>query len=208
MKSLNLLLICLAGLSLPATAAPEHGSGHHHGHHTPLAAEEANHGDSLFHFQADWQSHRGETVQLADFEGRPTIITMIYGSCQTACPILVRDAQRIQQALPADQRESVQVVVVSFDPARDTPDALATYARDRAVDKPNWHYLNGRAGDIRTLATLLGIRYRDNGNGTFDHSNLVAVLDPAGRIVHRSEGLMQPVEGAVAAIDAALAARE
>lgn len=208
MITLRLLVLCLAGATVPVLAAPDEASGHHHGHHTPLSAAAADHEDSLFHLQATWQNHRGNTVQLSDFADRPTIITMIYGSCQTACPILVRDAQRIRAALPEDQRHHIQVVVVSFDPARDTPDALAEYATDRAVDKPNWHYLNGQANDIRTLATLLGIRYRDNGDGTFDHSNVVAVLDPAGRIVHRSEGLMQPVDGAVAAIGNTLATRD
>lgn len=208
MITMRLVALCLAGITAPALASPDEATGHHHGHHTPLSADTADHGDSLFHLRSTWQSHRGDTVQLSDFADRPTIITMIYGSCQTACPILVRDTQRIRAALPEEQRHHVQVVVVSFDPVRDTPEALAEYATDRAVDEPNWHYLSGQASDIRSLATLLGIRHRDNGDGTFDHSNVVAVLDPAGRIVHRSEGLMQPVEGAVTAIGNALATRD
>lgn len=197
-------ITALATLSLFLTASPLHAGEEqnpHEGHdHTPMEAATVSHEHSLFHLDAEWQSRDGGTLTLSDLAGRPSIITMIYGSCETACPILIRDAQRIRAALPETERESVQVVVVSFDPMRDTPEAMAEYARQKVDNDRDWHFLHGSDADIRTLATLLGIRYRNNGDGTFDHSNVVAVLDGAGRIAHRGEGLMQPVDGPVQAI--------
>lgn len=193
-------LALMAGMLLaPAALAGDPQAGHDdhpdpHAHHTPMQAGEADHGHSLFHLDANWQTDTGDSFKLEELAGRPTIITMIYGSCTTACPVLVNDARRIDRAVPEAIRGDLQVVVVSFDPARDTPERMADYASDYGVDPGRWRFLHGQPADIRTLAAMLGVRYRDNGDGTFDHSNVVTLLDPDGRIARRSEGLARPVE--------------
>lgn len=193
-------IIATAGattLAIADNGAVNKGTHDHHvahANHTPLAADPVDHDDSLFHLDAEWRTQRGDSFRLADLAGRPTVITMIYGTCNTACPILVNDARRIREALPEAHRDELQVVIVSFDPERDTPEAMTDYAATRKLEGDRWHFLHGDDMDIRTLAALLGVRYRENGDGTFDHSNLVALLDPSGRIARREEGLMQPVE--------------
>lgn len=188
--------LVLLTVAVTATAGDDHARHHGgaHDNHTPLAADSVEHDDSLFHLGAEWRTQHGDTFMLADLEGQPTVITMIYGSCNTACPILVHDTRRIQEAIPEADRDRLQVVIVSFDPDRDSPEALADYAEERKLGEERWHFLHGEAMDIRTLAALLGVRYRDNGDGSFDHSNVITLLDPSGRIAHRNEGLMQPVE--------------
>ncbi|MCP1727291.1 protein SCO1/2 [Natronospira proteinivora] len=195
-----LLSILLALLLMSSGKVFSECDHEHHQEHTPLEATELTHDDSLFHLSAEWTNHRGETLTLADFSGHPMIITMIYGNCETACPILVHDAHRTERALPEHLQAQVKVLVVSFDEQRDTPDALASYADQRDLDQDHWHFLHGEAADIRTLASLLGIRYRANQDGSFDHSNVVAVLDGNGQIAHRTEGLVRPVDAAVAAL--------
>jgi len=196
-------LTLIAGTLLAAVAQAEspHAGHDPHAHHTPMAAVEVNHGHSLFHLDADWRTQADEPFRLAALAGRPTIITMIYGSCTTACPVLVNDARRIDRAVPESIRADLQVLVISFDPVRDTPERMADYAEDYQVDVDRWHFLHGDPVDIRTLAAMLGIRYRDNGDGTFDHSNVIALLDAAGRIVERSEGLARPVEPFLKALE-------
>lgn len=198
-------LTLMAGTLLVAvTQAETPNSGHAghdaHAHHTPMQAEPVEHGHSLFHLDAAWQTQAGHVFKLKELAGRPTIITMIYGSCTTACPVLVNDARRIDRAVPDAIRDELQVVIVSFDPARDTPERLADYAADYEVDPERWHFLHGDPADIRTLAAMLGVRYRDNGDGTFDHSNVVTLLDAQGRIAERNEGLARPVEPIVEAL--------
>ncbi|RFA28600.1 hypothetical protein CAI21_12135 [Alkalilimnicola ehrlichii] len=189
------------GLSSGTALAHSGHAHHHHGHHhEPLPAATVNHQDSLYHVEDQWTDHRGQSVALGDFRGQPVLITMIYGNCNTACPVLVNDLTRIQTDLPKTLRQQTRVLVISFDSLHDTPDALATYAEERALDREGWHFLHGEPHQIRTLATLLGVRYRDNGDGSFDHSNLIAALDEEGKIVHRSEGLLQPTQPIVQAI--------
>lgn len=202
MKPFTLTLMAGSLLCVTALAENPHaGHGDVHAHHTPMQAEQVDHGHSLFHLAAEWRTEAGDSFRLEELAGRPTVITMIYGSCTSACPVLVNDARRIDRALPETIRDGLQVVVVSFDPARDTPERMADYASDYDVDPDRWRFLHGEPADIRTLAAMLGVRYRDNGDGTFDHSNLVTLLDAEGRVVERSEGLARPVEPIVESLE-------
>lgn len=203
MKPFTLTLMASTLLAATALAKNPHQGhdGHNaHAHHTPMQAGEVTHEHSLFHLEAEWLTQSGDAFRLEELTGRPTVITMIYGSCTTACPVLVNDARRIDRAVPEAIRDDLQVVIVSFDPARDTPERMADYADDYDVDAERWHFLHGEPADIRTLAAILGVRYRDNGDGTFDHSNVVTLLDAQGLIAERSEGLARPVEPIVKAL--------
>lgn len=206
MKAL-LLSIALASLGVNATPvhADQHAKMHEtdttsHAHHTSLDAAQVSYQQSLYHFDGHWQNHRLQSLQLQDLQGHPVLISMIYGSCRTACPLLVLDAKNFLDQLPADIKTDVQVVFVSFDHQRDQPQALAEYAESVGAMAPNWHFLHGQPADIRTLAMLLGIRYRQNDSGNFDHSNVLTLLDQQGRIVWRTEGLRQDPSAGIAAL--------
>ncbi|WP_347330579.1 SCO family protein [Marinimicrobium locisalis] len=211
MKSAKLMGVALALWSLTTANAlgadtghdhhNHHGHDHHSGmHHTPLPMVSQVPEGSLHQLDAVWQTHRGEAVTLADLAGRPVIVTMLYASCTTACPVLVQDVKRIQQALPEAQRARTALLLVSFDTEGDTPEALNQYAQNVRADGEAWHFATGSATDVRTLATLLGVRYRKNPEGGYDHSNVIAVLNTKGELVHRHEGLNQPVTDAVKAV--------
>ncbi|MDZ7801045.1 MAG: SCO family protein [Trueperaceae bacterium] len=160
-------------------------------------------GTSLYHLDATWTDSHGASFQLADLRGHPVLITMIYASCETACPILVRDAARTFGALPPEVQDDTRVLIVSFDPERDAPARLARYVRENDLDDPRWRFAVGAPHDTRALAALLGVRYRPAGNGMFSHSNLITVLDGDGVPSHRTEGLGRPVTPAIRAIEAA-----
>lgn len=106
-------------------------------------------------------------------------------------------------ALPEDLKGSTQFVMVTFDTERDTPDNLRAYAESKGLDRDNWHWLVGTPLQTRQLATLLGVQYRDAGNGMFAHSNLVTVVDPQGVPTARIEGLGVKLDPAIEAIRAA-----
>lgn len=170
-----------------------HNAEHAHKNHQSLEMGDVHHQESLFLMPALWTSHRQEALTLSHLNGSWTILTMIYANCKTACPVLINDMVRIQQSIPEDYLAQARFVVVTFDTATDSPEALASFAQQLSLDQPHWHFLHGDAIDIRTLATLLGIRYRQREDGNFDHSNVIALLDPQGRIALRQEGLFQQV---------------
>src|SRR5690606_7643346 len=82
----------------------------------------------------------------------------------------------------------------------DTPAKLKAYAASKGLERDGWHWLVGSPLQTRQLAALLGVQYRDLGDGTFAHSNVVTVLDREGVPVARLEGLGADLEPAVGAL--------
>lgn len=104
-------------------------------------------------------------------------------------------------ALPVELRG--EVVLVSCDPARDTPAALHLhqYREERLLDE-QWTLLHGSNDAVREPAVLLGVKYKQESDGQFAHTNLISILNAEGEIVHHRTGL----RGGLAEAAAALAA--
>lgn len=142
-------------------------------------------GNSLYALGAEWTTQQGDVVRLRDLQGRPVLMAMVYTNCMYACPIIVHDMKRIHKAMPAELAEDVRFVLVSLDPERDGPDALASFARAYGLDDGRWTLLQGDPGDVRMLAAVLGVKYRKEADGHYSHTNLVAALNPDGELLHR-----------------------
>lgn len=205
MRRIALLLGALSVAALaacdraPAEAAATSAAPSGHEHPPALVAAPLP-GTSVLHLDDVWTDHHGRAVRLGDLRGHPLVVVMFYGTCATACPVLVHDAELIEQALPTDVRAATRFLMVSFDPAVDTPDVLAAYAAARGLDRAGWSFLGADERAVRRLAGVLGVRYRPDGRGGFSHTNLITVLDPDGVPIARLEGLGLGPEGAVAAL--------
>lgn len=167
-----------------------------HMNHNAMDAQPVESEHSIYHMDATWTDHSGETFQLADLQGQPVVVVMFYGNCTQVCPILIRDARRVYEAVDKNLRSEIKVLAITFDPKNDTPEVLKNYAIKKELNVPQWHFTTGNPADIRELAMLLGVQYAQKSDGHFSHSNLVTVLDSEGRIAYRLEGLNQPVEEA------------
>lgn len=143
---------------------------------------------SLYQLDAKWTDDAGQAVSLAALRGRPVVLAMFFASCEYACPILVNDMQRLRAALPADVREKIRLVLVSFDTARDTPAALKAYRERLSLDAA-WTLLRGDAVAVQDLAMLLGVKFKQDARGQFAHSNLFTLLNTEGEVVHQHVGL-------------------
>ncbi len=154
---------------------------------------------SIYQLDAKFCADTGQCQSLASLRGRPVVLAMFFASCGYACPRLVADMQAIRGRLPAELRDKAALVLVSFDPDRDTPAALADYRRQRALDGA-WTLLHGDKGAVAELAALLGVKYRREPGGNFAHSNLITILNPEGEIVHRREGLSGGLDEAAQAV--------
>ncbi len=156
---------------------------------------------SLYQTESRWTTDTGQQIKLADLKGRPQVVLMFFASCQSACPILVHDLQRIEAALTPEQLARVGFTLVTIDPRRDTPEALRKYRAARALPAGTWTLLHGEPDDTRELAALLGVKYKEGANGQFAHSNLITVLNQQGEIVHKLVGLGQDIKTTVRMID-------
>ncbi len=196
--SLALLVLVLASTGfaaapvVPPCCAVEEKPG------APLSAR------SLYQLDAAWTNDTGAGVRLDALRGRPVVLAMFFAQCEYACPILVRDMQRLRAALPADQRERVQFVLVSFDTARDTSAALKAYRERMALDA-GWTLLRGEATSVQELAMLLGVKFKQDARGQFSHSNLFTILNREGEVVHQQLGLQSEGSDSVKALGRLLA---
>ncbi|MHB8522866.1 MAG: SCO family protein [Limisphaerales bacterium] len=152
---------------------------------------------SIYQVDSAWTTDQGKEIKLNGLAARPQVVAMFFANCQFACPIIVNDMKRIEAALPADLRARVGFALVSFDTKRDTPMALAQYRRSRNLPPERWVLLHGKADDVLELAALLGVKFKEDANGQFAHSNIITILNAQGEIVHQQIGLNQDIQETV-----------
>ena len=158
--------------------------------------------DSLYQLEGRFFADDGSARTLGELRGRPVVIAMFFASCTYACPLLLSDLAQLREKLPEPIRSQAALVLVSFDTARDTPDALHAFRRSRQLDA-QWTLLHGKSEVVTELAALLGVKYTRQPDGQFAHSNVLTVLNAEGEIVHQRAGLSGGHEGLVAALRAA-----
>ena len=155
--------------------------------------------ESVYQLDGRFTDDSGRPFVLGSLRGRPVVLDMFFASCGYACPLTVTDMLSLQQRLPAELRDTTAFVLVSFDVARDTPEALAKYRAQRQLGD-NWILLHGGDDSVRELAALLGVQYRATADGAFSHSNQIAILNREGEIVHERKGLQGGLDEAALAL--------
>jgi protein SCO1/2 len=162
-------------------------------------------GDSVYRMPATLTDAEGRSLEFASLQGSPVIASMFYTSCTMVCPMIFETVHATLRALPAAERDAVRVLLVSFDPERDSPAALKKAAQDRSCDS-RWLLARCDAATTRKLAAVLGIQYRRLADGEFNHSTTLDLLDRQGRITARSGKLGAADPALVAALHKACAA--
>lgn len=174
MKRMLRMLVMLGfavAIALPARAA------------TPAAPPR----DSVYQLSLPITDAQGRTQDWRRLRGKPRIVSMFYTACQYMCPLIVESGKAVERALPAAERGKVGMVLLSLDPVHDTPAVLREMAVKRKVDPAKWTLAAPAPDDVRKVAGLLGVRYRALGNGDFNHTSVLVLLDAQGRIVARTE---------------------
>jgi len=140
-------------------------------------------GDSLYQLRAVLTTQQGAPAGFDLYRGHPAVVSMFYGSCPAYCPMLITAVQVYESHLDEASRARLRVLLVSFDAARDTPQRLAELSRLHRADPLRWTFASAREPAARRIAALLGFHYRQLEDGSFDHSQIVTLLDGEGRVV-------------------------
>ena len=130
---------------------------------------------------------RGQVSPAGGTENKVQLVAMFYGSCKYACPLIIDSAKAVEHALSPKLRSKLAVLLISFDPARDTPPVLAALVLERKLDPSRWTLARTQSSGVRKVAALLGVRYRELANGEFNHSSQLILLDAQGRFLARTE---------------------
>ncbi|MBJ9974532.1 SCO family protein [Pseudomonas sp. S75] len=124
----------------------------------------------------------GQPFAADQLKGKWSLVFFGYTYCPDICPTTLAQLRQVKSQLPKDTLERLQVVLVSVDPNRDTPQQLKQYLV--YFDK-DFIGLAGSIEDTQTLAKALSIPFvpadtRQPGY-TVDHSGNLALLGPDGR---------------------------
>jgi len=134
----------------------------------------------------EFSDELGNTVKLGDYfgHGRPVILNLGYYQCPMLCSELLEGLVGSMKALTLQLGQDFDVVTLSFDP-RETTDMAAAKKRDimkrygRANTGGGWHFLTGRANEIRALTDAVGFQYQfDPKTGQYAHVAAIVLLTP------------------------------
>ena len=126
----------------------------------------------------------GKRVRLSDFRGKIVLLFFGYTFCPDVCPTTMRELARAMEILGPKKASQIQVIMISVDPDRDTPEHLAEYVR---AFNPSFIGLTGTPEEIAEVATMYGIYYEKR-EGTVatgylvDHTASVTAIDRDGYV--------------------------
>lgn len=138
--------------------------------------------------------HNGQPFVLNQQRGKVVMLYFGYVNCPDECPLTMAHLKLALQSL-GRAAENVQVIMVSTDPARDTPQALKGFM---GKFDPSFLGLTGTPSELQDVWKAYGVHVE---NGGETHSTYLYVIDPAGNV---RETLLPDSEPADIAADAAV----
>lgn len=126
----------------------------------------------------------GQARGFEDFRGKVLIVFFGYTACPDICPGTLRKYASLVRNLRSADAERVQVLFISVDTERDTPERADTYA---SWFDPSFIGLSGTAEQIADVAAQFKVIYskKEIGGGmgyVIDHTASAYVIDPAGKL--------------------------
>ena len=126
--------------------------------------------------------HNGRRRTLDDFKGKVVVLFFGFTHCPDACPTTLAELATVARELGPDAQR-MQVLVVTVDPERDTPEVLRQYVPSF---NPAFLGLSGTAEETAAAAKEFKVYFQKQpqpgGSYTMDHSAGTFVLDKAGRL--------------------------
>jgi protein SCO1/2 len=127
----------------------------------------------------------GQSVSLKNEldDGRPVVLTFIYTSCTTICPVTSQTLSQLQSELGRD-RDRVHIASISIDPEHDTPPRLREYAT-RFGAGPEWRHYTGTVAASIATQKAFNVYHEDK----MSHNPVVLLRAAPGKPWLRIDGL-------------------
>ncbi|MDO4723212.1 MAG: SCO family protein [Comamonadaceae bacterium] len=125
----------------------------------------------------------GQQRSLADFAGKVVFVYFGFAQCPDICPTTMLEMAEVKKLLGEDG-DKLQIVFVTVDPERDTPEVMRAYME--SFD-PQAVALVGSAEQVAAMARDFKVFYEKKPGGTpdtytIDHSASGYMYDPQGRL--------------------------
>ena len=126
--------------------------------------------------------HTGQVRTLADYQGKVLVVFFGFTHCPDVCPTALAQLAQANELL-GDRAADVQVIMVSVDPERDTPEIMGRYVN--AFDK-RFVGLTGTPQQLQQTAKSFKAYYakvpdKANNSYTMDHSASFYLFDASGQ---------------------------
>lgn len=182
----GLLTLCLLAVGIGQALA--HSADEHAGH-TAAAKNASSESAQVKFADVALVDQNGRTVRLEKdlVSNKIVVMSFIYTSCTTVCPVVSSIMGKVQQQLGARVGEEVQLVSISIDPQRDDAQRLNDYARTFQKG-PGWSWLTGTPQSVNETLKGLGSFSGDFKN----HQPLILVGDGNSRHWTRYYGFTDP----------------
>jgi len=130
----------------------------------------------------------GQVTTLADLTNRVWIADIIFTRCAGSCPIMSKQMESLQDALPPTNR--TRLVTLTTDPDFDTPPVLKKYGERYGANSNRWTFLTGTKSEIGRLAanslklSAVPVKPEDRQNPAdlFIHSTIFVIVDQHARL--------------------------
>jgi protein SCO1/2 len=136
----------------------------------------------------------GRPLALASFRGRPLVISLVFTSCSSICPVTtdhLRDS--VIEARAALGPESFAVLTFGFDASGDHPGQLTAFAGTHGLRGiPDWYLASADPDTSAALLDELGFSWRAAAGG-FDHITQTTIVDAEGRVYRQLYGEAFPL---------------
>ena len=127
-------------------------------------------------------------VRLADYRGKPLLVSFIYTGCFEVCPTTTRNLQKaVVNTVAALGAERFNVVSIGFNQPFDSPSAMKAFATQNGIVFPNWEFLSPAPAIVGELTKAFGFSYAPTPAG-FDHIVQVTLVDAEGKVYRQIYG--------------------
>lgn len=130
----------------------------------------------------------GRKVRLADYRGKPLVISMIYTHCPFVCATTTRSLSALKASQDALGADNFGVLTVGFDTENDTPEAMDDFAKRMGVNLPKWEFVSADAKTIEKLSKDLGFVFVPTEEGGFNHITQTTFVDAQGKVYRQIYG--------------------
>lgn len=149
----------------------------------------------IIYYQAPaflFTNQQNRTVSEKDINGKIYVVDFFFSSCPSICPKMTTHLKLVQDHYGNEKR--VGIISYSIDPEHDTPERLATYAKNYDINASQWSLLTGGETDVFELAKDYKVRAFDDSIDDIPnliHDGTFVLVDDKRRIRGYYNGLQK-----------------
>ncbi len=127
----------------------------------------------------EFRDQAGRPFRFEQLRGNVVLVAFIYTRCTDACPLITQKIGRLRAELGTG---SYRYVEATIDPAHDTVDALARYARKYGASGSGWSLITGSEAALSSLWRSAGVAVIDDGRGELIHNDRLLLVAADGTL--------------------------